>query len=96
MLPKEVKGKQVLACSCGYNEKADGDMSIKETMSKTTNDIGVVGDSDETHPIADDETCPKCHNKGAYYWFLQTRSADEPETRFLRCTKCKHTWREYA
>ncbi|RJQ19012.1 hypothetical protein C4580_05525, partial [Candidatus Woesearchaeota archaeon] len=21
--------------------------------------------------------------------------ADEPATRFFKCTKCKHTWREY-
>ncbi|MBI2112883.1 transcription factor S, partial [Candidatus Woesearchaeota archaeon] len=26
----------------------------------------------------------------------QTRGADEPETRFFRCTKCNYTWREYA
>jgi len=27
---------------------------------------------------------------------IQTRAADEPPTRFYRCTKCGHTWREYA
>ncbi|MEK6933005.1 MAG: transcription factor S, partial [Nanoarchaeota archaeon] len=25
----------------------------------------------------------------------QTRAADEAETRFFKCTKCKHTIREY-
>ncbi|PJB94591.1 transcription factor S, partial [Candidatus Pacearchaeota archaeon CG_4_9_14_0_8_um_filter_35_24] len=24
-----------------------------------------------------------------------TRAADESETKFYRCTKCDHTWREY-
>ncbi|HNS26436.1 MAG TPA: transcription factor S, partial [Methanobacteriaceae archaeon] len=28
-------------------------------------------------------------------WLQQTRRADESETRFLRCTACGYTWREY-
>ncbi|PIO07920.1 transcription factor S, partial [Candidatus Pacearchaeota archaeon CG10_big_fil_rev_8_21_14_0_10_35_219] len=31
----------------------------------------------------------------AYFWTMQTRAADESETKFYRCTKCDHTWREY-
>ena len=38
--------------------------------------------------------CPKCHNIGAMWWMVQTRAGDEPATRFYRCIKCKHTWRE--
>jgi DNA-directed RNA polymerase subunit M len=30
------------------------------------------------------------------WWMLQTRSADEATTQFFRCTKCKHTWRNYS
>jgi DNA-directed RNA polymerase subunit M len=40
--------------------------------------------------------CEKCGNNAAYFWTQQTRAADEPETRFFKCTKCKHTWREYS
>jgi DNA-directed RNA polymerase subunit M len=40
--------------------------------------------------------CPKCKNNLAEWWLLQTRKADESETRFYRCTKCKFTWREYS
>ena len=40
--------------------------------------------------------CEKCENKEAIWWMLQTRSADEPTTQFFRCTKCSHTWRNYA
>jgi DNA-directed RNA polymerase subunit M len=40
--------------------------------------------------------CPKCGNMLAEWWLLQTRRADESETRFFRCTKCRFTWREYS
>ncbi|MDQ3837995.1 MAG: transcription factor S [Thermoproteota archaeon] len=40
--------------------------------------------------------CPKCGNKNAFWWMLQTRSADEATTQFYRCTKCGHTWRNYS
>ena len=40
--------------------------------------------------------CPKCGNSNAYWWMLQTRSADEATTQFYRCTKCRHTWRNYS
>ena len=40
--------------------------------------------------------CTKCNNNEAYWWLLQTRSGDEATTQFYRCTKCNHTWREYA
>ncbi|AOW04454.1 hypothetical protein B0I72DRAFT_136599 [Yarrowia lipolytica] len=38
--------------------------------------------------------CPKCSNMGAYFYMLQIRSADEPMTKFCRCTACFHQWRE--
>lgn len=39
--------------------------------------------------------CPKCENGEAFWWMQQTRAADEAPTRFYKCTKCGHTWREY-
>jgi len=45
--------------------------------------------------IAKGVECPKCGNREAYVWMMQTRAADEPPTRFYRCTKCGYTWREY-
>ncbi len=40
--------------------------------------------------------CEKCHGKEGASWTFQTRSADEPETKFYRCIKCNHTWRDYT
>jgi len=39
--------------------------------------------------------CVKCNHSEAYFWTKQTRAGDEAETRFFKCVKCKHTWREY-
>ena len=40
--------------------------------------------------------CEKCGNTKAYFRMQQTRSADEPTTRFYRCTngKCTYQWKE--
>lgn len=40
--------------------------------------------------------CPKCGNMQVYVWQVQTRGGDEASTQFMRCTKCSHTFREYA
>ena len=40
--------------------------------------------------------CENCHGKEGVWWSFQTRSADEPETRFYKCIKCNHTWRDYT
>lgn len=40
--------------------------------------------------------CPNCHNSEAYFYEMQTRSADEPATVFYRCSNqsCKKVWSE--
>jgi DNA-directed RNA polymerase subunit M len=40
--------------------------------------------------------CGKCGNMRAVWWIQQTRAGDEASTRFYKCVKCGHTWREYA
>lgn len=91
--PKKEEDKVIMTCSCGYTSDSKGSGSIKE-KAKETADVEVVDQDFETMPITKEE-CPKCKNKEAYYWLVQTRSADEAMTKFLRCTKCKHTWRDY-
>ena len=93
--PKEKAGKRILFCSCGFT-KAPGEEI--ETELKEAGHTGrkiEVMESIETHPKIK-INCDKCGNKVAYYWTQQTRGADEPETRFFKCTKCNYTWREYA
>ncbi len=56
--------------------------------------VDIIEKEIETLPLTDAE-CPKCSHKKAFFWTIQTRAADEPETRFYKCEKCKHIWREY-
>ena len=92
MMPKVEGGKKQFVCSCGYKQAAES-ITITEA-GKKAKEIVVIEKEAQINPIIDAE-CPKCGNRKAETWEVQTRSADEPATRFLKCTKCNHTWREY-
>ena len=93
LLPKKKGNKVQLACSCGYVQQ-DGKAVISEKIAPSGKDVEVIQKDTEVLPTTE-VICPKCGNKKAYYWFLQTRASDEPETQFLKCTACKHQWRVY-
>ena len=79
---------------CNYKPKNKVKIESSETMGIKP-EIGIITDKDtDVFPIIN-ATCPKCVHKEAYFWTSQTRAGDEAETKFYRCTKCKHTWREY-
>ena len=80
-------------CSCGYIEKDKQKGEIKETITEE-NKVEVIDREEEADPLTDAE-CPKCKHDKAYYWTVQTRASDEPETKFLKCEKCKNIWRDY-
>ena len=92
MMPKAVGGKKQFVCSCGYKQAAES-VTITESVKKAPE--LVVIDKEPTTNVIIDADCPKCGPVKAEYWEIQTRSADEPATRFHKCTKCGHTWREY-
>jgi DNA-directed RNA polymerase subunit M len=97
LVPKKEGNKKVLACSCGYKSKDVSDTTLKEGKKEKVEEVEVVDHGRlETLPKATDVECPKCGNKEAYFWLVQTRASDEPETKFLKCTKCSHTWRDYG
>ena len=93
--PKDKGGKKILYCNCGFTKVPEEETSteIKESV-QCAKKVEVV-ENIETHPKVKIK-CEKCENDIAYYWTQQTRGADEPETRFFKCTKCNFTWREYA
>ena len=52
------------------------------------------GDEAWAHVQKADTRCPACAHGVAYFYEVQTRSADEPATLFFRCVECGHQWRE--
>jgi len=68
------------------------DSHMKEEI-KASKTPDIVSEEDATLPTTEAH-CPKCKNDEAQWWAKQMRASDEPETKFLKCTKCKHTWRD--
>lgn len=95
LLPKKEDNKKMLVCSCGYKSKDVAGAKLRETVDAEKKVEVVYKEDVETMPLVSIE-CPKCHNMKAHFWMVQTRASDEPETKFMRCTKCKHTWRDYS
>jgi len=97
MVAKSEKGKRRLICAkCGYTESTGKSHMVEEKLKKKPMDEVVVIDkkSQDALPIIKAK-CGKCGNEEAVWWIKQMRSGDEPPTIFYRCTKCKHTWRQY-
>jgi transcription factor S len=88
------KNKQLGCSNCSYKTKGKFKIESSEKI-EIKPEIGVITDKDtDVFPIVND-ICPKCGHKEAYFWTSQTRAGDEAETKFFKCTKCKHIWREY-
>jgi DNA-directed RNA polymerase subunit M len=88
----------VLVCKkCGFEKVVE--KAVTQVASKKKAKVPTVekeAPSEEEVLPTVDVICPECGNNKAYWWTVQTRSADEPMTTFFRCTRCKHTWREYG
>jgi DNA-directed RNA polymerase subunit M/transcription elongation factor TFIIS len=39
--------------------------------------------------------CPRCHKRKTIYCEVQTRSSDEPMTKFITCLECGKRWKKY-
>ena len=90
-----------MACSaCGATQSKDEDRAAEFVSTATQSGDGLIessADADfEGKPTADDVTCDSCGNGEAWYTIKQTGSADEPPTRFFKCTECGNRWRGYS
>jgi len=92
--PKQKGNKRIMACSCGYEERK-AKLILKETKKEEDKKVEVIEKEEEKHLPLADAFCPKCSHDRARYWLVQTRAGDEAETKFYKCEKCKHIWREY-
>jgi DNA-directed RNA polymerase subunit M len=98
LLIPEKKGKMLrLVCSkCGHTTgkaEAEGYKLVREAKPREE-ELAVI-EEERTGLPTTRVTCPKCEHNRAYWWMRQTRGADEPTTRFYKCVKCNHVWREY-
>src|SRR3989338_2461823 len=89
-----VEGDKAACASCGHRLKKKPKIEASEKIEQRESVAVINEEADNTLPVVDME-CPKCKNKKAYFWTTQTRSSDESETKFYKCTKCKHAWRKY-
>lgn len=90
---------EMVCLSCGESvaavEKHRGTLSarsVRENEDKESRVI-VVDEDDELLGPTTDVECPECGHGKATWWMVQIRKADEPETLFYRCAKCRYTWR---
>ena len=82
----------VMKCSCGYTEK---DGIIKDKKRKK-DEIRIMDKSVEDGRLPKVKMeCKECKHTEAYFWTLQTRSSDEPETKFYKCVNCGQVTRDY-
>lgn len=95
LMPKIEKGKKGIGCSCGYKEKEKMSISISEKQKEEKELVVVESEKDDELLPKTQAECEDCKHNEAWYWTVQTRAGDEPETKFLKCCNCKHVWREY-
>lgn len=96
LMPKKEGSKTVSVCSCGYKSKEGGAGKLKENVKNKSGKVEVVDSEEDMKALPKMKIeCSKCQNQEAVFWEVQTRAADEPATKFMKCTKCKHIWRDY-
>jgi len=79
---------------CNYSSKGHTDIKTSEKVEEAKKIAIVTEGQDEVLPVVND-TCKACGCETAYFWTVQTRASDESETKFFKCTKCRHTRRDY-
>ena len=98
MVPKRTPKGIVYVCrKCGYTEmpKEKALVLAKNMHGDTTMLTLTEEDKRKNASFTTLVSCPRCGHTPVQYIEMQTRSADEPPTRFYRCPKCGYKWREY-
>ena len=79
---------------CDYRSEHAVKLESSQQITPKQEVVVVNEGENDVNPVIE-ARCEKCKHHEAYFWTSQTRAGDEAETRFFKCTKCKHTWREY-
>ncbi len=89
-----VQDKKASCAKCGYKPKSPIKIQASEKFDKRSS-VAVINEKELTTYPKVQIKCPQCKHGEAFFWTLQTRSSDESETKFYKCTKCNHAWRVY-
>ncbi len=89
-----ITDNRVACANCDHRPKKKPKIEASEKIEKHETVAVINEEEDNTYPVVQID-CPSCKNNKAYFWTIQTRAADESETKFYKCLKCKHTWRKY-
>lgn len=91
-----VQKKKNMGCPrCSYSLKHKVPKLRTSEKINERKEVAVFSGKDESTLPVVAEKCKKCGNDKAYFWTVQTRSSDEAETKFFKCTKCSNTRRDY-
>lgn len=72
------------------------DVTIDFSYEDNNKEVAIVDENDSEFPTTK-ILCPKCNDMVEAFWAMQqTRSGDEPPTKFYQCKVCKHRWRDYS
>ena len=104
LVSEQEDGQSVMKCrNCGKIHDMEGE-SLKVTEEKEEDPMDRLNvsksDDQETVRATTNKVCPKCSEdendeKEHEWWMEQTRSSDEPPTRFYECTECGNVHKEY-
>jgi DNA-directed RNA polymerase subunit M len=100
LVSEKENGDQVMKCrNCGKLHDMEGE-SLTVTTEKEEDpmdrlNVSSSDDEETTRPTTNKE-CPNCGKEQEHEWWMeQTRSSDEPPTRFYECTECGNVHKEY-
>lgn len=99
MMPQKGEKTTILVCrKCGKRKlvKQKSGFNISTHSERSGANVVVVDRKSAVEVLPKTtQQCLKCEHTEAFWWLQQTRSADEAPTRFYKCVKCGHIWREY-
>lgn len=80
-----------LKCKCGYEKSLSDEVKDQYEVKGETNPKAevIVTDNKKVALPTTTITCYKCGGTKGYWWTVQTRSADEAPTNFIRCANAE-------
>ena len=79
---------QFFCKSCPYTFKVENKIEYKMNLDRKEVDDVLGGPNAWKDAAKTKARCPDCRHELAYFFSIQIRSADEPETTYYKCCEC--------